>query len=337
MLHHYHHGHPRLRGVKFKKHDASQFPAGTFTPMQVLQAYGFTRGMFKNVTAVPVGIGSLGGGVVPSDITNEVTAWGIVRPNVTIHAVGGATNDPVSDQDSNVENMLDIAMVAATISWLTEKPANIIFTIGPNAGNGMTLVTQDLVNAGCKVASWSWGSAASQWNPSDRAGLAAAFVEAVKAGCTFCAAAGDNSIDDSTDEPSADYPCSDPNVWAVGGTNLETNLDGSYANESAWGDGNPGDEGGGGGFDGSIAEPSWQTGIVPAGKGRGVPDSSANADPNSGYQLSANNAWTVVGGTSASSPLTAAILAVAKGADSAPADRGPHLGTALRGAHDSLP
>jgi kumamolisin len=315
MQHHYHRIHPRLRGVRFKSHDVAQFPPGTFTPMQVLQAYGLTRGMFKNVTAVPIGIGSLGGGVVAADITNAVTAWGIARPNVTIHAVGGAANDPVSDQDSNVENMLDIAMVAATISWLTEKPANIIFTIGPNASNGMTLVTQDLVKSGCKVASWSWGSAASEWDPADRASLAAAFAQAVKSGCTFCAAAGDNSIDDSTSAPSADYPCSDPNVWAVGGTKLVTNLDGSYASESAWGDGNPGDEGGGGGFDSSIPEPSWQARIVPAGRGRGVPDSSANADPNSGYQLSANNQWTVVGGTSASSPLTAALFAIAKAAD----------------------
>ena len=314
--HNYHRVHARLRGVRFKTHATAQFPAGTFTPMQVLQAYGFTQGMFKDVTAAPIGIGSLGGGVVPSDVTNLVAAWNIVRPNITIHAVGGAANDPVSDQNSNVENMLDIAMIAAAISWLTEKAANITFTIGPNAGNGMALVTQDLVASGCKVASWSWGSAASEWDPNDRAALAAAFVAAIKAGCTFCAAAGDNSIDDSTSEPSADYPCSDPNVWAVGGTNLQVNANGSYANESAWGDGNPGDEGGGGGFDPNTPEPAWQAGIVSdASQGRGVPDSSANADPNSGYQISANNAWTVVGGTSAASPLTAALIAIAKGSD----------------------
>jgi kumamolisin len=101
-------------------------------------------------------------------------------------------------------------------------------------------------------------------------------------------------------------------VWAVGGTRLLVNSDGSRANEMAWGDGRPGDDGGGGGYDPSIATPSWQNGIVPSrAKGRGVPDTSANADPQSGWQIPANGSWTVVGGTSAASPFTAALIAVA--------------------------
>jgi kumamolisin len=283
--------------------------------MQVLQAYGFTKGMFASVTAAPIGIGSLGGGVVQADVDNLVSAWGIAKPNIHVVQVGGAVNDPVSDQDSNVENMLDIAMVSSVISFLTGKPAQIVFAIGPNQGDGMTQVTNAIVAAGCKTASWSWGSAAIQWAPADRAGLSAALSAAAAAGCTFCAASGDNSVDDGTSAPSADYPCADPKVWAVGGTNLRVNANGSYASESAWGDGRPGDEGGGGGYDASVPMPAWQSGIIPSGLGRGVPDSSANADPNSGYQISANGSWTVVGGTSASSPLTAAILAVVKGAD----------------------
>jgi kumamolisin len=309
--HHYHRVHARLRGVR--KSSPTGFPAGSLSPAQILTAYGFTQNQYSGAAPVKLGIGSLGGGVVQADIDNSVAAWGMAAPNITVRTVGGAVNDPTSDQDSNVENMLDlIPTMAFTWWWLTGTPADITICFGPNASGGMTQVTEDLVAAGCEVASWSWGSAASTWDPTERAGLAAAFAAAVAAGVTFCAAAGDNSIDDGTSQPSADYPCSDPNVWAVGGTNLQVAADGSRAGESAWGDGQPGDEGGGGGFDPTIPLPSFQQGVV-AGEFRGVPDTSANADPNSGWQMSANGGWTVVGGTSASSPFTAALIAVAKG------------------------
>lgn len=310
--HHYHVTHPRLRGVRLSARDA--FPPGTLSPGQVLQAYGFRQGQYAGAAPVKIGIGSLGGGVVQADIDNAVTAWGMAAPKLTVRTVNGAVNDPTGDQDSNVENMLDILLVSFTWWWLTGQPADVTITFGPNASGGMTAVTQDLQAAGVQVASWSWGSAADGWDPVERSGLAAAFAAAVSAGVTFCAASGDNSIDDGDAAPSADYPCSDVSVWAVGGTYLSLNPDGSVAQETAWGDGQPGDEGGGGGYDPTEPVPSWQASALPAGApGRGVPDTAANADPNSGWQISANGSWTVVGGTSASSPFTAALIAVAKG------------------------
>ena len=327
--HHYHRIHPRMRGVHIKQaslpayaltldrlvgRQVLDFPAGTLSPEQILTAYGFKKGQYAGAAPVKLGIGSLGGGVVQADIDNSVAAWGMLAPNVTVRTVGGAANDP-SDQDSNVENMLDlIPTMAFTWWWLTGTAADITICFGPNASGGMTAVTEDLVAAGCEVCSWSWGSAASGWEPSERAGLAAAFAAAVAAGVCFCAASGDNSIDDGTTTPSSDYPCSDPNVWAVGGTYLTVGTDGARTDEAAWGDGQPGDEGGGGGFDPTVPIPAWQQGVIPSGAvGRGVPDTSANADPNSGWQMSANGSWTVVGGTSAASPFTAALIAVAKG------------------------
>ena len=313
-LHHtYLRHHPRLRGVRGLR-PATDFPAGSLSPAQVLTAYGFHQNQFAGAAPIKLGIGSLGGGVVQADIDNEVSAWGMLAPKLTVRTVGGAVNDPTSDQDSNVENMLDIAMMAFTWWWLTGTAADITITFGPNQSSGMQLVTEDLLGVGVQVGSWSWGSAASGWGASERAGLGAVFASAAAKNVQFFAASGDNSIDDGTSAPSADYPCSDPNVWAVGGTNLILNADGTIHIESAWGDGNPGDEGGGGGYDPTAPVPAWQQGIVPASApGRGVPDTAANADPNSGWQISANGSWTVVGGTSAASPFTAALVAVAKG------------------------
>ena len=310
--HNYHRIHPRMRGVRLPH--ASGFPSGSLSPAQVLTAYGFRQNQYAGAQPVKLGIGSLGGGVVQADIDNAVKAWGMKAPKLTVRTVGGATNDPVSDQDSNVENMLDLLLVSFTWWWLTGTPADVTVTFGPNASGGMEAVTRDLVAAGVEVGSWSWGAAASSWDPNERISFAKAFADAAAKSVCFCAASGDNSIDDGTSSPSADYPCADPNVWAVGGTYLAIGTNGARVEEAAWGDGSPGDEGGGGGFDASVPIPSWQKSSLPSSaKGRGVPDTSANADPNSGWQISANGAWTVVGGTSASSPFTAALIAVAKG------------------------
>lgn len=310
MKNHYHRIHSRLRGVRSTK---PTFPAGTLSPAQILTAYGFKQNQYAGAAPIKLGIGSLGGGVVQKDIDNAVQLWGMAAPKLTIRSVGGAKDDP-TDQDSNVENMLDILpTMAFTWWWLTGTPADITICFGPNASGGMEAVTRDLVAGNVEVASWSWGSAASSWDPAERASLSKAFADAVAKGVCFCAASGDNSVDDGTSAPSADYPAADPNVWAVGGTFLSVGANGARLDEAAWGDGRSGDEGGGGGFDPSVPIPAWQQSVGVRGTARGVPDTSANADPNSGWQMSANGSWTAVGGTSAASPFTAALIAIAKG------------------------
>jgi len=310
--HHYHRIHPRMRGVRLPR--AAGFPKGTLSPAEVLVAYGFRQNQFAGAPPLKLGVGSLGGGVVQADIANAMKTWAMPAPRISVRSVGGASTDPNADQDSNVENMLDLEILCFTWWWLTGTPADVTITFGPNASGGMKLVTDDLVAAGVEVASWSWGSAESSWDPGERDALAASFKAAADKGVTFLAASGDNSVDDGTGAPSPDYPSSDPCVWGVGGTKLEIAANGSRARESAWGDGAPGDEGGGGGFDPVWAIPPYQRGVV-AGSYRGVPDTSANADPNSGWQISANGSWTVVGGTSAASPFTAALVAVARAAN----------------------
>ena len=62
--------------------------------------------------------------------------------------------------------------------------------------------------------------------------------------------------------------------------------------------------------------PSWQANAnVPApstaGGGRGVPDVSGDADPETGYQVRIDGTNTVIGGTSAVAPLWAGLIAVA--------------------------
>jgi kumamolisin len=310
--HHYHRIHPRLRGARLIS--PRGFPAGSLSPAQVLTAYGFKQNQYHGALPVKLGIGSLGGGVVQADLDHAVAAWGMAHPTLKIVLAGDAENDPTVDQDSNVENMLDLELVSFTWWWLTGTPADVTIAFGPNDNGGMKAATAALAAAGVEVVSWSWGSAANDWGVGERAALAQAFAHHVANGVTFFAASGDDSLDDGLMAPSADYPCSDPNVWAVGGTRLNVGPSGARLSEAAWGDGRPGDAGGGGGFDPTVPAPAWQVNALPNGERfRGVPDTSANADPRSGWQISANGVWTVVGGTSAASPFTAALVAVAKG------------------------
>ena len=87
--------------------------------------------------------------------------------------------------------------------------------------------------------------------------------------------------------------------------------------ETVWND-NPGEtdgEGTGGGYSTIFPVQSFQIGAPPApantqyGSGRMVPDVSADADPNTGYNIYVHGSATVVDGTSAVAPLYAGLFA----------------------------
>lgn len=138
------------------------------------------------------------------------------------------------------------------------------------------------------------------------------FAEAAAQGQTVFASSGDTggftTVTGATNGvpagiPDVEYPAASPYVVAVGGTTLITNSDGSYYEELAW-------LAGGGGQSYWETAPYWQTGIVPTSTvGKGVPDISMNADPNSGANVYVNGTPIVVGGTSLASPLALGVWA----------------------------
>jgi subtilase family serine protease len=107
-------------------------------------------------------------------------------------------------------------------------------------------------------------------------------------------------------------PANQNTVVAVGGTNLQLNGDNTYKSESVW-------NGTGSGCSTVIAAQSWQTSAsnwsaIGCGTKRGMNDVSADADPNTGaaiYDNYGQGGWLVVGGTSLSSPLIAAVYGLA--------------------------
>jgi subtilase family serine protease len=146
-------------------------------------------------------------------------------------------------------------------------------------------------------------------------------------------------------------PASQPFVTGVGGTTL-TAL-GPAPTESAWNDNNHyALDATGGGISQDFAMPSYQQalGVVsgssgsPCGRGttpcREVPDVSGNADPYTGYVIYdslSDGGWTAYGGTSASTPLWAAILADISSADGTTAAGYGSLNPALYSLAGSSP
>lgn len=138
------------------------------------------------------------------------------------------------------------------------------------------------------------------------------FAEAAAQGQTVFASSGDtggfspvlvgtNGVPAGV--PDVNYPASSPYVVAVGGTTLLTNSDGTYNNEIAW------LAGGGGPSEWEVA-PYWQSGIVPGSAvGKGLPDISMDADPNSGAEVWVDGQMQVYGGTSLASPLALGVWA----------------------------
>jgi len=134
-------------------------------------------------------------------------------------------------------------------------------------------------------------------------------------GFTVVSGSGDNGATDWANiaatqlatTPTVNFPADVPWVTAVGGTSLLHTSNGF--SESAW-------SGSGGGVSKFFTEPSFQQGLPAslqqtlAGH-RGLPDVSADADPNTGMAFYIGGQWTLTGGTSAATPLWAALIAIA--------------------------
>jgi kumamolisin len=132
---------------------------------------------------------------------------------------------------------------------------------------------------------------------------------------------------DKTDHrETTDFPGCSPSALSVGGTMLELNPDGSYKRETGWED-FLSTGGTGGGINQIVGpdqqpvepKPDYQAGVPGIDESlpfRHCPDVSAVADGSTGYLVfqtdaeSGEASWNVVGGTSASAPLWAGVMAL---------------------------
>jgi kumamolisin len=221
---------------------------------------------------------------------------------VTDASVGGVTNSPGKDLDSDTEVALDIQVAAAAYYVATKRPATIRVYWANDIAPGVQAATAD----GCDVCSISWGSDEATWGKAAAQQMEKVVTAATEKGMVVFAASGDNDSSDGGSSPAnVDLPASCPHVIGCGGTSKTAQQETVWNNDP----GKTTGEGTGGGYS-TIFQPlpSWQVG-APNGPGRMVPDVAANADPNTGYNIVVQGAVQVVGGTSAVAPLYSGLFA----------------------------
>jgi kumamolisin len=284
----------------------------SYTPPQLAQLYNFPAGI--NGSGQCIAIVELGGGHQVQDLQTYFQRLGIPLPTVTSVSVDGGQNSPVGQADSaDGEVDLDIEVAGAIAPG-----AHIAVYYAPNTDRGfldaVTQATHDTTNKP-SVISISWGSPEVGWTTQAMQAMDQAFQAAVALGVTVCCAAGDNGSADGVNDGKAhvDFPASSTYALGCGGTRLES-ANNAVTSEVVWNDG-PNSATGGGVSD-VFSLPSWQanaqvpTSINDQHVGRGVPDVSGVADPQTGYQVRVDGQDVVFGGTSAVAPLWAGLIAL---------------------------
>ena len=285
----------------------------SYTPLQIASAYKFPSG---NGAGQTIGIIELGGGYAQSDLQTFFAGLKIPVPTVIAVSVDGAQNQPTGDPNGpDTEVALDIEVAGAVAPGAT-----IVVYFAPNTDAGfldaINQAAMDNVNKP-SVISISWGGPESTWTAQSLQNYNSALQAAASVGVTVCVACGDNGSSDGVSDGKyhVDFPASSPYSLACGGTSLK--ISGSnITSEVVWNDGASGGATGGGVSD-TFPLPSYQSKAkVPTSankgkfKGRGVPDIAGDADPATGYKVTADGSSFVVGGTSAVAPLWAGLVAL---------------------------
>jgi len=225
---------------------------------------------------------------------------GIVR-------TGQLTNKYINGTSTKFEEetTLDLQLVSSqipdadVIMYIASNPSFLTFALTFN---------QVAVDNEASVMTVSWGlcEKGTGWLMMKTENMV--FKQAAAQGIALFVSSGDDGAYDCPAKPkdktlkwAVDYPSSNPNFTAVGGTSLAVDDDGVRTAGPAW-------SGSGGGVSEHWKRPNWQVGAnLPSGDMRASADVALNADPYTGYSFYFQGRWSRIGGTSASAPTMAAL------------------------------
>jgi hypothetical protein len=215
----------------------------------------------------------------------------------------GGSKYPTEDDGWSGEISLDIDMVSAAC------PACKILLVEANSADD-----QDLEAAIATAAKLGAKAISNSWSGDEDSTVKSEESAYHYPGVSVLAASGDDGFAEGTQ-----FPASSQYVIAVGGTELDKASSGRGWSEVVWGTNDPTDDGSSGsGCSKYITKPTWQKDT--ACKFRMTNDVAAVADVVPGLAVydteNAQNSgegtgWVQIGGTSAATPLVAAILAAA--------------------------
>jgi hypothetical protein len=304
----------KINGHKITNHAAIM---GT-TAATIQKAYGLTSPTTDGAGKTVAIIDAYGYSKLEADLGVYRTAMNLPACTTAngclkiVNATGGATlpaNPPASD-DWTVETALDVDMASAAC------PACKILVIQATQPDDELDNAQAVAKSlGATVISNSWGGA-------EQGGEGSTDAQYFNQGLPIFVAAGDDGYNDNGEGP--DYPGTSGYTIAVGGTSLVTSGGTRGFTETVWGGTgsspysktqitNTG--AGGSACSLSIAKPSYQPANTACTK-KATADVSALGDPSTGPAIYDSQAaspetpgWIQIGGTSAASPLVAAMVA----------------------------
>jgi pseudomonalisin len=268
-----------------------------------------------------------------SDVAQFRSAFGLPANNPQIIVNG--TDPGVLSSSEETEADLDVEWAGAVA-----KAAAIKFVVSKstNSTDGANLSAQYIVNHNlAPVMTMSFGECEAALGSSGNSFLNNLWQQAAAQGITVFVSSGDSgaagcdsaSATRATQGLAVNGMCSTPYNVCVGGTEFadsnaslywsnsnapETQASAlSYIPEVAWNASGPGAGlwATGGGASGIYSQPEWQSGTGVAANGkRNVPDVSLTAAGHDGYLIFQNGQLYVVGGTSASTPSFAGLMAL---------------------------
>ena len=291
-----------------------------YTSDQLAAAYEFS-GLYSagdEGAGVTIGLFELGPNL-PGDITKFQVCYG-TSASVTYTQVDGGAGTGAGDGEAP----LDIE----TAIGLAPKAHFAVYQAPRTQAGIIDDFTAMIDGDTAKVITSSWGECEKNNGSTLIAAEGTLFEQAAAQGQSVLAASGDYGASDCQNNMlTVDDPASQPFVTGVGGTTLSAI--GPAPTEKAWNDSSIRTGAGGGGVSSSQTMPWYQAtapaalrvigadssgSLCKAAAGtycREVPDVSADADRSTGYLIYYNGGWAPNGGTSAASPLWAALLALA--------------------------
>ena len=298
--------HPSAKTVQ-----PNAIPSGNgYGPAQFQAAYGLTAASAADGAGETVAVvDAYNDPTAASDLAAYRSAAGLpalTSGQFTVYNQNGATSPlpatPPASDDWTLEESLDVDMVSAICPLCKID----LVEATNDSGNGLYVAEKTAATTlGAKYISNSWGGSETSSDTSDNSAYFG------QPGVVYTASSGDNSYG-----AGVIYPATSPNVVSVGGTSLSTASNARGWTEKVWYTNS--NEGTGSGCSAYEPQPSWQTAVsnIPSACSKRVDnDVAADADPATGaavYDTSnGNGGWNEVGGTSQSSPMIAAVFALA--------------------------
>lgn len=305
-----------------------QLPSTCISPLALRKAYGVEALKEKGYTGkgqTVVDIVSFGSPTLKTDMDTFDKTFAL--PPVDLQVIA-PLNEPEQDPHHDKEGWASETTLDVQIIHAIAPEAKIIVLVSPVAETEGTMglpefrqLEQYTIDHKLGyIVSHSWG--ASELTLTDNKGRAELkqWDEVMRKGTledkiTYFSSSGDNGATDYSDLNATklatirttSFAASSPWTTSVGGTTLREN-NGQFQ-ETAWSNS-------GGGFSHIYSMPDYQKTLSSTTQAqfqnhRGVPDVAALADPMTGFPTYINGFWGLTGGTSASAPQWAAIIAIA--------------------------